>query len=505
MFVRKKRNASGLISVQIIDKSSGKYKVYRTVGSSSDPGEVDRLVLRGKEMIDRMGGQQVLPLVPGEDEQFLQTLSGSLRQVRLLGPELILGKLFDQIGFNQLDEDLFRHLVLSRLVFPLSKLKTVDYLARYGGVKYEIDQIYRFLDKFHASYDELVQQISLAHTLEVLEADLAVVFYDVTTLYFEAEREDDFRISGFSKEGKHKHPQILIGLLVSVYGYPLAYELFEGNKFEGHTMIPVLETFRSRFQSQKLVVVADSGLLSKGNLKMLQESGYEFILGARIKKESASVKEQILKLKLENGQSVAIQGPDKLNLIISYSAKRAAKDEYNRNRGLHRLEKAMGKGALTKKHLNNRGYNKFLVMEGEVNIAIDREKVQQDKQWDGLKGYLTNSDMSKDEVIANYAQLWQIEKAFRISKTDLKIRPVYHRLRRRIEAHICIAFCAYKVYKELQRQLQSNDSYLSPEKAIEAMRTIYGLELTLPQSGKEHIMLFADLPEHQHLFEIFKI
>lgn len=505
MFVRKKQNPSGIISVQIIDKSSGKYQVFKTIGSSADPIEVSRLVKQGREIISRLGGQQVMDFILGDDQHFIETLSHSIQKIQLLGPELILGKLFDQIGFNQIPEDLFRHLVISRLVFPLSKLKTLDYLHKYNDLSYEVDQVYRYLDKFHQSYVQKVQQISYEHTLGVLDNNLAVVFYDVTTLYFEAEREDEFRVRGFSKEGKHKHPQILIGLLVSVYGYPLAYELFEGNKFEGHTMIPVLEAFEKRYELGKLVVVADSGMLSKANIEQLQTSKYEFILGARIKKERADVKQQILELQLRDGKSTLIQHSDGLKLILSYSSKRAKKDAYNRDRGIKRLEKDMLKGRLTKKQLNQRGYNKFLKMTGEIKVVIDQQKIEQDKKWDGLKGYLTNSNLTKEEVIENYAHLWQIEKAFRISKTDLRIRPVFHRLRHRIEAHICISFCAYKLYKELERQLKIKKSELSAEKAIDIMKTIYGLKFVLPHSKETHTMILAKEPEHQKLLNNFDI
>lgn len=505
MFVRKKPNPSGLISVQVIDKSRGGYRVVKTMGSSSDPAEVKRLVREGKEFISKVGGQQVLDFTLGDDAHFLDVLSDSLQQVRLLGPELVLGRIFDEIGFGQVREEMFRHLVISRLVFPLSKLKTVDYLRSYNGVEYEVDQVYRYLDKLHRSHDELVQQISYRHTVKVLGGAPAVVFYDVTTLYFEADREDDLRVAGFSKEGRHKHPQILIGLLVSVDGYPLAYGMFEGNKFEGHTMMPVIKGFQTRHKLGRPVVIADSGLLSNDNITQLQGDGYEFILGARIKKERAALRERILALELGDGQSVLLERHDGLRLVVSFSAKRAAKDAHNRERGLRRLERDLARGKLTKAQLNNKGYNKFLAMEGEVRVSIDRAKVEQDARWDGLKGYLTNSKLSKEEIIANYSHLWQIEKAFRISKTDLRIRPVYHRLRRRIEAHVCISFCAYKLYKELQRQLAVKKSSFSPERAIELMRTIYGLQLILPQSREPHTMLFAPDPEHHKLLSEFKI
>jgi len=413
-----------------------------------------------------------------------------------------LGRIFDEIGFNQIEDDLFKDLVIARVAFPKSKLKTKEYLYRFKQIHYDEDQIYRYLDKLHSTQKELAQQISYAHTLKILDDNINVVFYDVTTLYFEIDQEDELRKTGFSKEGKHQNPQIVLGLLVSKNGYPLAYEIFEGNKFEGHTMLPVIDAFKKKFSLQQLVVIADSGLLSKSNVETLQEKGYEFVLGARIKNEANKIKEKILALDLNNGESAVIR-KEHLKLIITYSEDRAKKDRYNREKGLRKLEKQIQRGKLTKSNINNRGYNKFLKLEGEISVAIDYDMLLQDERWDGLKGYLTNAKMNKNQIIENYRHLWQIEKAFRISKTDLKIRPIYHRLQRRIEAHICISFVAYKVYKELERQLYEKKSSISANKAIEIAENIIEIEMTLPQSGKVISRTLLKTDEQNYLNVIF--
>jgi transposase len=330
---------------------------------------------------------------------------------------------------------------------------------------------------------------------------MSVVFYDVTTLYFQIDNEDDIRKRGFSKEGKHQNPQIVLGLLVSIDGYPLAFDIFEGNKFEGHTMLPVLDSFKKKYKLENLVIVADSGLLSTQNIKELQDKNYEFILGARIKNEKQVIKDKILALELKNGKSEIIDKEDNLRLIVSYSDKRAKKDSYNRERGLKRLEKQLKSGKLTKSNINNKGYNKYLRMEGDVKISIDMEKFNQDAKWDGLKGYITNSTLSKDEIIENYGQLWKIEKAFRISKHDLKIRPIYHRLQRRIEAHITINFVAYKIYKELERQLKIKKANISPEKAIDIAKTIYQIVAKDGKNEIRHILILNE--EQKYLSKIF--
>jgi transposase len=313
-----------------------------------------------------------------------------------------------------------------------------------------------------------------------LNNDISIVFYDVTTLYFETDNEDELRKTGFSKEGKHQNPQIVLGLLVSIDGYPLDYGIFEGNKFEGHTILPVIEVFKAKYKLNKLVIIADSGLLSSENINQLQEKGYEYILGARIKNEKLFVQEKIKRLKFGNGESKIIEKDKQTRIIISYSDSRAKKDKANREKGIRKLETRIKSGRLTKSYINKRGYNKYLRLEGETRVTIDKNAIEADCKWDGLKGYLTNTKLPKELIIENYGHLWQIEKAFRISKTDLKIRPIYHRLKRRIEAHICISFAANKVYKELERLLKNKNSLLSPEKAIDIARTIYSINIQTP-------------------------
>lgn len=145
------------------------------------------------------------------------------------------------------------------------------------------------------------------------------MFYDVTTLYFEIDKEDELGKTGFSKEGKHQNPQIVLGLLVSLEGYPLAYEIFEGNKFEGHTMLPVIDAFKARYNLGKMIIVADSGLLSSKNIGELQKKDYEFILGARLKTESQAIKQKILQLELSNGSSAVIKKDNQIRIIVNYS------------------------------------------------------------------------------------------------------------------------------------------------------------------------------------------
>lgn len=489
MFIRKSKNRSGSISVQIISKHRGRFKVIKTIGSANSEQAISILVHQARQEISTLQKQGTLFVFEKDAliEGYLSTLKSS--QIRTVGPELIFGKIYDSIGFNTIPEDLFRHLVISRLAFPLSKLKTVEYLYRYQGISIGIDSVYRFLDRLNTKLKEQVEQITYQHTLKVLRNNISIVFYDMTTLYFEASDEDDLRKTGFSKDGRHQNPQIYLGLLVGLGGYAIGYDIFDGGIYEGHTLIPVIEKLSAKFKLSKPIIVADAGLLSNDNIKLLEENGYEYILGARPKSETKETKEKILQTVLKDGQTMIIGKGTKKRLIISYSNKRAAKDEHNRKRGLQRLEKKIKSGKLTKSNINNKGYNKYLKLEGEISVKIDYEKFNQDKCWDGLKGYITNTKLSPGRIIKNYKNLWYIEKAFRMSKTDLRIRPIYHRLQKRIEAHICISFTAYAIYKELERVLKKEKSDISLEKASELTHTMYQLSILLPESNHQKKIL----------------
>ena len=503
MFVRKKQNKSGTISIQIIDKSTGKYKVVKTVGSSKDLDEVEKLYQEAYRIIPTIQQQNTFNFLSNADENILNfTKSLSNTNITAVGAELVFGRLFDSIGFNVIQDQLFKDLVLSRIIYQGSKLKLTDYLRRYEHREISVQRIYRFLDKLNSKYKDTVETIAFEHTKKVLK-NITVVFYDMTTLYFEAQDEDDFRKIGFSKDGKFQDPQIMLGLLVGENGYPIGYELFKGNTYEGHTLIPVLEKFQKKFNLIKPIIIADSGLLSNKNIEQLKAKDYQYILGARIKNDTSDISQQILDLNLcTDGQSATITKENKDKLIITYTEKRAKKDAHNRTRGLLRLEKKVKSGKLTKDKINVRGYNKYLHLKNDVNVVIDYDKFNKDSAWDGLKGYITNTSLAEDIVISNYSNLWHIEKAFRMSKSDLQIRPIYHFTKRRIEAHISISFVAYTIYKELERLLYKYEAPFSVQTARDIIHNIYQLEITLPDSKiKEKILLNMD-DEQQFLLNI---
>lgn len=487
MFVRRKKNRSGSTSVVVADKSSGVFRALKVVGVGTTDEEIGALVKEGKEWIAHYGGQQTL-LFPDEaaeqlkreEETMTEHIVSNIISTSLKSPQTIINKVYDRIGFNAVQDEELRHLVVSRIYSPMSKKATVDYLRRHFKEDVSLQKIYRYLD----NQQELVQAISVEHTRELFGGNLGILFYDVTTLYFETTDSDELRESGFSKDGKNANPQVVLGLLVSRGGYPLSYSLFNGSQYEGYTMLPIVDDFVQRFRLGKdFVVIADAGLMSAKNIKLLRDGGYKYVIGARIKSESGEMMEKIIATEHRNGAFNDIKYHDGDRLIVGYSDERAKKNAHDREEGVMRLRKRYAKGTLTKADINKRGYNKFLSVSSGVTVSIDEDKVKQDAVWDGLKGYRTNTDMRPEDVYDAYQNLWNVERSFRITKGTLDVRPMFHFTPRRIEAHVCICFVALKVYKELERLLKQSGCPYSVDEVLRIAETVVTIEIARPENN----------------------
>ena len=494
--VRKKKNQSGSISVQIVDRTNRGYKVVETLGCSDDETEIDKLhqkaILRINDLSQNLFSKS---LDETSEKLLLKNLLSKLTTQDFIpiGDELIFGKIFNNIGCNNLfnnvksirkQEDknfLFKSLVISRLLYPGSKLELINYLSYFKNIDITSDKIYRFLDSLYQ--DEIKSRIETCvfeHTKRVMNGEIIVTFYDVTTLYFESESEDDLRRVGFSKEGKIARPQIQLGLFTTLEGYPLSFEVYEGNKYEGHTLIDVLKKFQDRFQlDKKPIVVADRGMLNNDNIAYLENNNYKYILAYKIKNISNDLKEEIKNLTFiddnvthniefkkvisfadENDKKQTIHVNQRL--VLSYSTQRAKKDKYNRNKAVQRLEnKIKSSKTITKKDLKLSYYAKYIDLDdnnSKITFNINNQKIIEDEKLDGIKGFVTNDfTLTANEIIEHYNNQYEVERAFRISKTDLKIRPIYHRLETRIKAHILISFVSYAIYKEFERKLKINN------------------------------------------------
>lgn len=494
----------------VAEKSKGVYRKLTTIGVSSNEAEIAAFMEQGRQWIDKelQRRQPRLDLFGDERcacEQEIATTENVLSNISNIlinGTDLILDRVFDRVGFNRIGDVIFRQLVKARLAYPASKAATAEYLKNHFDEDVDLSKIYRYLDKLNDMQHRLVQEISVRHTLELFGGNIGLLFYDVTTLYFEADREDDLRKAGFSKEGRHRNPQVILGLLVSLDGYPLAYSIHEGNKYEGHTMLPVVKRFVEEYDLHDFVVVADSGLMTNDNINELERLGYKYIIGARIKAESERVKSWILEQPKSDRRMVEYRKEGDRRLLVGYTEDRARKDAYNRDKGVRRLEKAYRSGRLTKDNFNRRGYNKFLDLNGDTTVTINYDKLRDDARWDGLKGYLTNTDIPTEAVYSAYHNLWNVERAFRIAKSKIEVRPMFHFTRRRIEAHVCICFVALKVYKELERLLKLSHINMSVDKVLAMAQTITTIEIRLPLN-KEVIRKTMIMERHKRIERLF--
>ena len=384
--VRKKRNKSGSISIHIVDRSNRAYKVIESFGSSKNEDEIEVLYNKALQRVDELQNNLFYNSHKNDKKAKLEDLLSQITTDNFvpIGDELIFGKLFDDIGCSKIFENtskklrkidekifLFRSLVISRLLYPGSKLELIHYLEHFKKKDVSIYQIYRFLDTLYQ--DEIKSNIEscvFEHTKRIMDDEIILTFYDVTTLYFESESEDDLRKIGFSKEGKLARPQIQLGLFTTLEGYPLSYEVYEGNKYEGHTLIDILEKFQNRFKlKQKPIVVADRGMLTNANINYLEENDYKYILAYKIKNITEALKEQISNLTFVNDGTIhtidiknkPITYKDENDqkkktiidqkLIISYSSKRAKKDKRTREKALEKIESKLNKKSVKKSDL----------------------------------------------------------------------------------------------------------------------------------------------------------
>ena len=507
MYPRKKPNRSGTISVVVLNKSHGKTRYVHNMGTVETGAEADALLLKAHDWMRKHGGQQELDFddVCGKEQEETVRVIDNMDAIIINGTQLLLNRIYDSVGFNQIADEILHHLVIARVLQPRSKLATVSYQKSYYDEDVDPNHIYRYMDKLYNTQKELAQQISVEHTRKILGGRIGLMFYDVATLYFETFKTDVLREPGFSKDGKTAESQVVPGLLVSRGGYPLSYSLFNGCQYEGYTIIPMIGDFKQRYSlGDDFIVVADSGLMNADNVKLLRDAGCKYVIGARIKSEKSAVKERILAWEKKDGEFSEYKRENGERLITGYSGKRARKDAYNRTRGVERLQKAYKSGKLTNDHVNRRGYNKFLEISKDVEVTISQEKIDEDSKWDGLKGYVTNTGLEAGDVVGEYKGLWVVERAFRVGKGTLDMRPMFPFTERRIETHVCICFVAYKIYKELERIIVLAGIDLSVDKVLDIAKTIATVRVYMPNNKGYYTRTMFLTDSHRAIQPLFQ-
>lgn len=348
------------------------------------------------------------------------------------------------LGFGALASPLLLDLALMRLIEPASKLRTIELLDRYFGVRYGRNAVYRALPKLAAKKTD-AETIAVAWAKRGLASDLSLVLYDVTTLYFETFESGGLRKPGFSKDNKPQQPQIVVGLLVTREGFPLGYDVFEGNTFEGQTMLPILRNFAAQHRVLMPTVVADAAMLSRDNLRKLSDEGYSYIVGARLANAPrATIRDVSAALGQTDGATVRVT-TEHGNLVCSFREKRYRKDKADLETQVKKAETLIRKG--------EPGKRARFVLKTAGAYEFDEDMKTKATLLLGIKGYYTNipeDKLSDGEVVSRYRDLWRIEAAFRMSKSDLATRPIFLRTDTAVRAHLLVCFVALAMGKHIE-------------------------------------------------------
>lgn len=472
--IRKTRTASGATAVQVVRYAQRKVVIVRHIGSGGTPDAVAALIAKAEDWIAR--GMPQLSLFDHERADTVQITSLAHSGTTHAFARDVLHALARHIGFDTLNDTLLLDLALMRLVEPASKLRTITLLDRYFGVRYGESTVYRALREM-AKRKGAAEKIAVAFAKEKLSSDLALVLYDVTTLYFETFDSDELRIPGFSKDNKSQQPQIVVGLLVTREGFPLGYEVFKGNTFEGHTMLHVLEQFAATHGVSTPTVVADAAMISRENVAKLKEQGLSYIVGARLANAPVRIIEKVSASLGEKDGAIVRIATDHGDLVCDFSAKRYRKDETEAKKQIAKAKALVEKGEPGKRA-------KFVVKEdGTEKYVLNDALIAKAKLLFGVKGYYTNipeETLPDKEVIARYHDLWNVEASFRMAKHDLATRPIFHRKEEAIRAHMVVCFVALAMGRTLERMGEC-----SLRSMIDLLWEVTDARITDTTTGKE--------------------
>lgn len=457
-FIRKVKTTSGATAVQIAQKEHGRIIRIDHIGSAHSKEDLETLLALGRKRL--LGDQQLLF---SESPPLMVHLRQSVSSLLLK----VLTEQYNYLGFNQLKDEIFSYLCIARIVEPTSKLDSIRVLGDLGIRRLSKNRLYRCLGQIIArGYRTTLANHCFTHAA----SKITLVLYDVTSLYFEAQEEDGYRKPGMSKE-RRLEPQIIVGLLVDQHGFPLGLHSFEGNTAETNTILPVMEEFKKQHNLSNITVVADAAMLSHKNLEALSTAGYTYIVGSRLRKIPYDIAEYRKTGELTDKQIITMKFEREQRIIYQYREKRAALDLRNIEKQITKAEKIVS-GTIPNKKTK---FVSVTMKEKRLNQAlIDKAKVLA-----GIKGYVTNLTVSDEEVITSYHQLWHVEQSFRMSKSDLKARPIFHHKRDSIEAHLTVVLAALAIGKVIE-----NSTGMSIKRFVRTLKPVRSGTVVI--NGKEY-------------------
>jgi len=432
--------ASGKKAIQVVSKLYGKVTVHKHIGTFSTPEQKAQLLKEAEKFILNTTGQTNFFDLLSSVRPFEITITSSKPKFLY---ELLSG-VYGKLGLGNYPDLVIEDLVIARLYQPASKLETIEILTDSFSKDYTLKTVYRHLKKgMEKGLKDSFQQSLIDFAREDLGDSLRLIFYDVTTLYFESNLKTNLKDFGFSKDHRPQDTQVVIGLVVGKDGFPLYFDVFSGKTFEGHTFIPVIKKIKSLLHSKELVVIADAAMISKDNIEKLTQEGIGFVVGARLANMTPNLIDSISSsLSATDGKTIT-ETYHGQRLICEYSAKRAVKDRSDRLKQLERAQMVINTPSkITSKF-------RFVKTEGRIP-SLNTEALAKTEKLEGIKGYLTNTKLPEETIIDRYHDLWRIEHSFRITKSDLEARPIFHRLDETIKAHLIIVFAGLAISKYLE-------------------------------------------------------
>jgi hypothetical protein len=471
--IREVKYSVNSVSIQVYKIEKRKRVIIRHIGTARNEQEKRDLLTLANDFIEKASKQFCL---------FKDEGSGNIRygnQTEFIGVYYsflyeVLSKLVIEFGFDKLKKRLLVDLVILRIMEPASKLRSIELIEEYFGIRHRRQDYYSSAPQW-LSLKSKVEASTLTFAGRHYAFSFDLLFYDVTTLYFETFEEDELRKNGFSKDNKSQQPQVLVALMVTKEGFPIAYEVFAGNTFEGHTIIPVIRGFIDKNKVKNFTVVADAAMISTENVQALKESDINYIVGARLGNLPNDLVEVIdTTIQREDGKSMRIK-TDNGYLICSYSAARYRKDGYEMEKQIEKAKYIIDNPSKNKKL-------KFTKASGQ-QLQLNQKLIDKTQKLLGIKGYYTNVEESivpNGTIIERYHELYKIEQAFRISKSDLRTRPIFHYKEEPIRLHLLICFMALAIAKHIE--LQTN---ISIRNFIHEYKKITDARLKDQITGKE--------------------
>jgi len=394
--IRKIKNSAGNTSVQVVSRPNRKIKIKKHFGTAKNQEELGHLLRQAGIFISDQISTQQLPFNAVTDEYFEQII---LKNVFHNYAYEFLSKCYAKLGFDRVNSKLLKDLAIIRIIEPLSKIKAIELLDEYFGIKYTKNRLYKELPSI-LNLKQSCEEIAIDFSKKSFGFDFSLVFYDVTMLYFKSLKEDNLKKCGFSKDNKFNQLQIVLALMVTQQGFPIGYEIFEGNKFEGHTIIPVIKAFKQKYAIEKLTVVADAAMLSQSNLKELQDNKINYLVGARLGNLPLSLIKEFSRDLDRIEKKVFFEKLEHYYLICDFSQKRAYKDKSDREKQILRADKLLkNPGQAFKK-------SKFIKNASNNKLELNKELITKAELLEGIKGYATNvSDLAPELLISRYKDL----------------------------------------------------------------------------------------------------